>query len=487
MKVEGSLMKYAASGVFWSLVQVWVNRIFALGLWAVLARLLDPTAFGIAATGTLLLQVTPTLAELGFGRSIMQRKALQDSDINLPFFFSLGICLLVTLVVSLNADWISSQLHAEDAALYISLVIATLLLNVPSLFQEAVYKRNMQFKFLAIRTFYANVIGGVLAVIAALLGAGVWSFLVQAYVTCIINTFLIWRRPLWTPGLSLHTQSFREMLRFGYPLSLQTLNAFVGTRLIDFIIIGKFGLAAYGIYAIGSRLYTVLMRMLQGALGDVSLSALSRISDDRDRLVSVYRKTMMMGGYGTSTIFVLLASISPETCHVLFGSRWDGVDDIATLLMLMGAVNCVQYLNGPFQASRGNSHLMLVTGLSKTGISILALLLVPSDSIIELTIIFVLAQVAATPISFFFVTRELKMGMWAAYRLLLPPALINAACFAMVWFARPEVALLGLPVILQGVLLALLFAVLFFVLLVLVDRKKALKGVRMLRTALRSI
>lgn len=482
-----SLLNFAASGVFWSLLQVWMNRFFTLIVSIILARLLTPTDFGIASAGSLILLLIPIIAELGFTHAIIQRPDLKSRDINLPFFVSLGACVLATLVVALNADWISRQLGSEEAATYISLVVAVALLSVPNLLQQGVYKRNMEFKRLAILTFWAKILAGCLAVAAAILGASYWSFLVQAYVSVIITTVIMWRKAPWTPRLEFDIISFKEMFRFGISVALQKMNSFLGTKLIDFVILAKFGLAAYGIFSVGARLFDFLQQMLQGALGDVSLSALSKISDDTARIAAIYLKTISVSAYVISPIFILMSSLSLEITRVLFGEKWEGVESISSILMALGAVNAVQFMGGNFLSARGKPNMILVAGVVKTVVTLLAIFFIPTANIYEMTVVFLIAQLSATPISFYMVSRELKISQGNILRLLAPAATIMGLCFTAVWYLRAVLTSFELPMLLQGAILGASFIAVYACCMLIAKRDMTLLGFSKLRAMIRNI
>lgn len=486
-KPSNSLLNYAASGVFWSLLQVWVNRFFTLVISVILARLLTPTDFGIASAGSLILLLIPIVAELGFTHAIIQRPGLKARDINLPFFVSLAACMLATLFVTLNSGWISRQLGSEEAAAYISMVVAVALLSVPNLLQQGVYKRNMEFKKLAIFNFWAKIIAGSLAVIAAILGASYWSFLVQAYVSVAVITLMMWRKAPWTPRLEFDVASFKEMIRFGTAVALQKMNSFLGTKLIDFVILGKFGLAAYGIFSVGARLFDFLQQMLQGALGDVSLSALSKVAGDTERVAAIYLKTITASAYVISPIFILMSSVSLEITRVLFGDKWAGVESISAILMILGAVNAVQFMGGNFLSARGKPNMILVAGTMKTGVTLLAIFFIPTADIYQMTLIFLAAQLSATPVSFYMVSHELNIPKSKILLLLLPAAAIMALSFASVWYLRTVLTGFGLPWLLQGIILGIGFVATYAGCMFVTKRDLALIGFSKLRSVIRNI
>ena len=473
-----SLWAFAKSGVIWALIQSWGSRLLTFVISIILARLLSPTEFGIAQASALLLGFVPLVAEFGFGAAIIQRKDLKPYEVNLPFFSTVVIGLLLLLCVVLFSDQIQAFAGGTgeeegDLSIYITVAAGTVLLTLPTLFQEAFYKKHMRFKSLALRQMACNLVGGAAAVGTAFAGFGLWSFMIQIYIASIISAVWLWSRPQWLPSTRLDTPSFLRMSRFGLPIVGQRFNDFLGTRLIEFLIISQIGLAAYGLYAFGSRLYLLMLELLQRALYDVSLSVLSHISYDRERVGSVYLKTITLSSHVMAPIFVLVAALSPEIMLFLFGNKWMGVEIIATPLLLLGSLQCVQHMNGAFLTARGKPSLVLITGITKTVMTVVGLLLIPAKTVENMTIVFVLTQALAAPLSFVIVWRELRISGTALTWTLVQATLLCGACFMLVEFLRPVVATHVSINIIQGIVLGAAFLLCYIVLLVIFDRPKA--------------
>lgn len=483
---EGGLARAARTGVFWSMVQSWGGKILAFGLSILLARLLTPEEFGIASTAALVLMLVPMVVEFGFGDAILQRRDLKPGDINLPFYVSVGLISLLALLVALMSGTISTWIGRPELALYLTVIAGTTVINAPCLFQEAAYRRKLLFRILAMRTLNANLVGGAAAVLCAWAGFGIWSFIVQAYVASLISLVWLWWRPQWRPGKTLDFAAFRQMLRFGIPIVGQRLVDFAGTRFIDLIIVSQYGLAAYGVYVVASKLYLTMMELLQGALYGVSLTLLSTIASDRERTAAVYTKTIGLSSAYVSPIFILLAALSPEVCDVLFGERWQGIDKVAMALLLLGAIQCVQYMNGAFLSARGRPEITLISGVVKTVAPILGLLLVPSTDLGSLVIIFTLGQLVATPVSFYFASRELGLSPLSILKVTAPAIINGGLVFAAVLLTRPYVQPLGLPAFWQGVLLGAAYAFTWLILITILDRPRLKVMNGMLKDKLKS-
>lgn len=475
---QPSLRQVFGRGIFWSALQSWGNRAFTFILVVLLARLLSPEDFGIASAAMLVLMLVPLIAELGFGDSIMQRRDLKPSDVNLPFLLASGIAVVLVTLIVLLREPIAAWVGLEGQTLYLMAISATVLISVPTAFQEAMYKRNLQFRALALRAFAANIAGGLAALGVALAGFGIWTFVVQAWVTLIVNVVWIWSRPQWWPSWQTDWLALRQMLRFGIPVVAQRLVDFAGTRTLDIVIISQIGLAAYGLYVVGSRVYLTMMQLLQSTFYDVSLTVLSKVAHDRERIAGVYLQTVAIAARVMLPIFVMTAALAPEICTVLFGTKWAGVEAVAQPLLLMGAVHCVQYMNGAFLSARGRPELILVTGVAKSLLQIAALIGIGGQSVTDLTLVYVSATLLVSPLSFFMVGRELGLGLSRIARSMALPALISAMSFAAVTASRPYLIDATFGSLFKGLVLFIIFVVIHLLLSVVFDRRSftALSG-----------
>lgn len=469
MNEKLSLQQHAAHGVKWSIIQNWGGKVFTFLLSIALARLLSPTDFGTASAVALILLLVPMIAELGFGDAIMQRPKLKPTDINLPFLISIGVVIMMFVGVIITADQLSVWLSIPDRSDYIIVASGVLLFTAPSMFQEAMYKRHLKFKSLALRTFLANIVGGLAAVACAYAGFGIWSFVVQSYIVGLISVIWLWSRPEWTPSMTWDKRASTQMMRFGAPVLFQRIVDFAGTKVIDIIIVAQLGLAAYGLYAIGSRIYLTMMQLLQGAFYDVSLTVLSRISDDRKRMAQAYLKAIGLAATFITPVFFVVAALAPEVTHVLLGDKWHGVESVVRPLMLLGALQCVQFLNGPFISARGRPELILIAGMTKSVAAITALLVIPSADVQSMTVTFALSLLAATPVTFYFAIRELGLTVLGILKELLPPFASGVAGYFAIQFARPFIEPYQFSNFSQGMTLGVIYSCCWLTLLAILD------------------
>lgn len=428
------IRRVALSGLFWAMVQNWSGKGLSLLLFLILARLLTPAQLGVAAAINVVIVFVGLIAEQGFSDAIVQRRNLQDTDINLPFFSSLSISSVLAVVVVLLASRIEQWMNVEGLAPLLAAAAATLPLAAMAMFQEALYRRQLLFRQVAIRMLLTSTIAGIAAVACAYAGMGSWSLVVQALVMSTLNVVWLWYRPLWWPSRQVNTESYKQIVRFSGSILAARVSDVVGTRSIELLIAALHGPVALGLYAVGAKVFQTLMQLLSSGIATVSLGALSHVAEEEGRLARAYMKTLTASAAIAMPVFVLVAATAREWTLILFGPTWQESSEIMQVLMLLGALQCVQFANGATFSALGRPHYVAWTAALKAGTAILAMALVPTNGVFELTVVFALSQLAATPITYVWLSRCLKLRLITMARGVLP-FYAAAACGCLAIYA----------------------------------------------------
>lgn len=471
----------AFQGLCWSLAQSWGGKALNLLLYLILARLLSPAEFGIAAAVALVLMLQHLVAEFGFGDALIQRAQLSRQDITLPFLAGVSASVILSLVIALFAHQIERLINVPNLAPY--LVVASLFapLAAATAFQEALYKRDLDFMPLAIRQFVALAVSGVIGVSCAFSGMGAWSLIVQSVIYTVVSSLWLWRKPRWVPVRQYDFVSFRSIGAFGASIFSTRLIDFFATRAIDFVIVTLHGAAALGLYTIGAKLYQTAMELLFRAVMDVSLSALSKIAYDRARLAVTYRRVVSASSLFGTPVFFAMAALSPEITYILFGGKWAGSELIMTPLMLIGGVQCIQFVNGPYLTAIGRPHLTLWLTLIKLAAVLPAIILIPSGNVGKLVDVYVLALLVVTPFSFGLVAKELGIRLRDIVNWIAPGLMSAGIAYLSVWSARGMVGAYSMNAVAQLFVFGLLFSIVYLVMVMVTARAPVQETIRFMR------
>lgn len=330
------LKRASARGVAWNLLQNIVSRLLSLIVVAILSRILDRSAFG----GIALALTITTFAELfvnqGFGEFITQTPELDDEHLDTAFWFNISIGAVLTATIAACAQPLATALDEPSAAPVIQWLSLSLLIRSFAVVPTGVLLRNLKFRTLSMRSVIASLIGGVVGIVAALSGFGVYSLVIQVIAGDLASTAVLWSATHWRPGRRVSKRSLRDLSKFGPPIIGATLLAFASRRLDTVIVGSALGLAMLGVYSMAQRVFQIVLQVVNKSTTDVAFSALSRLSEsEQDRLHAFYRVIELTAALCFPT-YVGLAVVAEPLTVTLFGAHWHDSAPVLVLFALSG-------------------------------------------------------------------------------------------------------------------------------------------------------
>ncbi len=434
-----SLRRRTVKALFWSASQSWGMKLLALVVFFVLARHLTPAEMGLAQTVLLMLAFIAIVSEQGFVDAIVQRQKLASEDLNLPFAVSMATALVASGALVLFSEEIAQALRADRAEHLILAAAVIPPIAAANMFETAMYRRQMDFRSLARASLIAGFVSGVVALTLAVQGQGAASLVAQAVVTAVVTSLVLWKTPLWKPGLKFAMPSYKGLLGYSTSAFGSRLLDFFASKIIDLIVLSRFGLVGLGTFTVGSKLYLTLLHVLAAALVDVALSAMSKISTDTERLRNAYLRFIFIASCTTAPLLMGIAALAPEVCLILFGQQWTAAADVTRWLCLLGAVQVVQFFNSSVLGATGQARQILALNALKFSLGAGVLYAANASTIGDVALYFVISQMLVAPVSFFLGMRATKTRISDLLSRMLPGMLAAVSAYAGVGIARPYV------------------------------------------------
>ena len=359
--------------VGWSFAMNGGREAMTVALTFVLATLLGPEAYGVVALALAYVLLLQLLLQ-SIVPAVIQRADLSDSDKDTAFWLAVSMGAALTLVgLALSSWWAAltgvPQLRTVVPALAILVLVRSLVVV-----QEALLKRELDFRPLAIRTNVSVFVGGSVGLVMAVTGFGVWALVGQQVVTGVVELVVLWGVSSWRPRLRFSTATAREVLGFTGMNAVGGLGVFATNR-SDALLMGLFfGPAAIGLYRIATRAVDAVVRLLTVSLQSVALPELACYQDEPSaftaRLSRIVRLSAMLS---FPALGVLVAIAGPLTD--LLGEDWAPAAPAIQVLCVAGAVRVTSAFSGPMLQALGRPHQQALLAWLAGGLSAAVFLL----------------------------------------------------------------------------------------------------------------
>ena len=317
-----SVRQESVNGIKWSAIEKFATQGIQFFLGLILARLLAPSDYGVIGMYGIFLAVSQTFVDSGFSSALIKKQDRTEDDFCTAFYFNIVIAIVCYAVLFVIAPWVGRFFHTPILCPILRVQAVTLIINSLMGVQVTKLTIDIDFKALANRSILATIISGVMGIILAYNGWGVWALVAQGIVSSLVNLFFIWIYCRWMPRRGFSKKSFHEMFSYGSKLLASGLINTVYSKLTT-LIIGRFFTAKdLGVYERGISFPSIPVYNINGALQRVLFPILSRYQNDHEQLISYYRKYI---GFVSMTLFficTLIAAIGQPLVIFLLTDKW---------------------------------------------------------------------------------------------------------------------------------------------------------------------
>lgn len=326
---------------------------FLIGV--VLARLLDPSDFGIIGMMTIFITLSNTFVDGGFSNALIRKIDCDEKDYSTAFYFNIVIGIVCYVVLYLCSPIIASFFNTPILSHLLKVLALTLFINSLSVVHIAKLSREINFKVQAQATFIGVLLSGLFGITLAYMGYGVWSLVFQQLANSVIKVLVIWIKAHWRPMIFFSKESFKTLFGYGSKILISNL---IGTlyNQLSTILIGKYYTTSdLGYYSRGQQFAHLPTVAITDVLGKVTFPILSRYQNDDQKLVPVYRKYISVTSLVIFFCMTLLASLAKPFVLVLLSEKW-----MSSVIFLQ--IFCFTYM---FEhISKLNLNLLQVKGRS---------------------------------------------------------------------------------------------------------------------------
>lgn len=476
----------AVRGVFWLASDQVGSRIIDMGFAVALARLLFPDAFGLMAMAAASTAFFRLFANMGLGAAIVQRREVDEEYLSTAFWANLASGVVLFLLIAILGQFLGVFLRDPRVGAVATFLALRFVIAAGSATQVAMISRRMDYRALALRSIVSTMIGGGIAVILALGGAGVWSLVGQEIGRTLVNTTLLYRATGWRPRLLFSWRKFRDLWSFGGPILFSRLFGYL-VRNSDNLLVGRYlGATPLGFYSLGFTIFAAPLNDFTAIVHRVMFSALSRLQGDDDRFTRGFLLATRYAAMILMPVMIGLAITASYLVSVAFGARWAASSPVVSVLALAGFVGVMIPLGPSGLQASGRSDLHLKGAILATLVYLPAFAIGLRWGIVGVAVGYLAGTVALMPFGYWFVAQATGVGFARLWNATFPAMASSLVMGIIVAAARAALAPAAFPDVMVLAILVVLGVGVYGLALWTVERQAVLGLVRVLRDALPS-
>lgn len=467
-------------GFFWRFGERISSQAISFVVSIVLARLLVPEDYGVVAMTMIFMAIANTLAISGLGNSLIQKKDADDLDFSTMYHAGLVFSIVLYLILFLSAPYIAIACHEERVAPVLKVLGLMLPISSINSIQQAFVSRQLEFKKFFYATSIGTVLSGLIGIIMAYCGYGVWALVGQQLSNSLINTFTLNRIIRWRPQWSFSLERFRDMYSFGLKLMGASLLGQIFNQLKSLIIGVKYLPTDLAFYNRGDHFPQLIAGNINSTINAVLFPAISKLQDDKAAVKNSIRRSIMTSCYVMVPVLFLLAATADKIVLILLTEKWMPCVPFMQVLCLSYCVEIFGTANLQTFNALGRSDITLKLELIKKPLFLVIIVVAMYISPLAIAIGGCIYNVISVTINVWPNKKLINYGLLDQVRDTLPQFLIGFFMALIVHFlGRLKLnifLLLGIQLV-AGVLIYWIFSVIFS----LESYKYFLNNVRLLK------
>ncbi len=347
----------------WTIAGNLGKHVVGLGLSVLLARLLQPRDYGLLGMVWVFVTILQALQDLGFGQAIVHFH--KDDESVMPTYWSTTFLLGMTLAALnyLAAPLVADFYHEPRLTALLRALSAVFVLSSFTSVGTGIMTRSFRFRELTIIETVATVVGGIVAVVMAFRGFGVWSLVANLLVYGFVQAGLMCRAVPPRATMHLRKDVLTRVLRYGLPLTgAGMLHQFYDNA--DYLVVGRMaGAVSLGYYTLAFRLATMAHEKISVVVNKVAFPSFAAMQHDTHEVVEHWFAVSRAVSLINFPLMLMLFVNAKDVLFVVFGEKWQPAVVPLRFLCVVGLLRSLVHVILHIFSALGKTNSRLQFGI----------------------------------------------------------------------------------------------------------------------------
>lgn len=393
----------------------------------ILARLLSPEAFGVVAVAMTTIVALEIVKDLGTGAALIQRPDVDQRLLSSVFFLNVVAGFVAAGLMAFGAPVIAAVFDTPGATPVVRAFALVLAVGGLTQVHHALLRRRMRFGGVAAVEMAGALTNGVVSIVLALLGLGVWSMVWGNLAGVVVGSVVAWVASGWHPSAQFHGADLRAIAGFSLNTAAYNVTTFALEN-TDKILVGRWlGTAPLGVYTLAQRTISYPLESISRVLMQVLFPAFARAQDDDEVLRKGYSRAAGAVAFVTLPVMVGAAVTADPLVRAVLGPRWTELIPLLWFMAPAGALGALLSCVNTLYSAKGRADWMFRWGLASGALTLGAFAVGLQWGLQGLAVAYLAIMVVQVPVGYAIVLRLIDMPLRAMARVLAPYVAMTAA------------------------------------------------------------
>lgn len=430
--MKSRLIDQVARGVAWSVAEKVCSMLLQLVVSIVVARLLLPEDYGVMAVLTFFTAVALVVVDSGFSQTLLRKVEPTNDDYKSVFVFNLAVSLVLYLLFVAISPLLSRYYELDVITRIAPVLFLLLPLNALGIIQNTKLSRELRFGVISRINFIAALIAGLIAIVVAVFGGGVWALVAQRVSMMGVKSLLLWWRGDWRGEGSFSRASWQEMAPFSFRLMSTDIVAATYNNIAQLFIGKIYSADTLGYFNQAQKIKDLPVQSAVLSVQGVTYPALVKIKDDATKFADSFRKVLLINIFVMAPLVVGMSAVAGPLFEVLLGEKWLPTVPYFEVLALSGIFYPLAMVAYNVLKVHSNGAIIFRLEILKKSIMTLILAVAIFHSPMAIAIGLVAMTFVEFVVNFAATRRYCELSWGAMTKSLIPSLLLTGVMYAMV-------------------------------------------------------
>lgn len=424
-------------GVSWNLTERIGNQVIRFGLGIYLARLLTPEDYGLIALTTIIISISEIITDGGLLMTLIQRGQNTDNEYSTIFWLKILIACSLYSLIFFFSEYIALFFSEPELASVLNVISLVIILSSLSSLHKVILMVKLDFKGQTKLILLSTIIGGIIGIILAYKGYGIWSLVYQTLSIHLVQIILFWSYTRWYPRFHISMSFLKSISQLSTRFLLNNILTVTSTNIYTIFIGKSYSSADLGLYNRARQVEQLPENITNSVIVKVFFPILSKSKEDSSQLKENVQFILGWLVFLITPIMLTLVLSSDQIISLLLTEKWIDASEFLKILCFAGVLipinnSLINVLNVIGKPQLGNKVYFFKILFSSAMIALLAnqsAIIALSTLIIEnLIVFFILVFYLKREINILFIDLIKKSGLIF---------IVNASVFIFSYYVLP--------------------------------------------------
>ncbi len=372
---HSELKTKTVSSLFWSFFDKFGQQILNFASMLILMNIVSTDDYGLIGSLAVFIAFSSILIDSGFGRALLNRKNLTESDYSTVFYFNISLGIALYLLFFFTAPALGTLFHAPAIVGVARILFLSLILNAFGLIHQTLLIKKADFKGVTKVNMAALFLADVIAVLMAVFGCGVWALVAQIVLYALFRTVFIWIYSPWRPKTGFSRVSLSAFFAFSHKLLFSGMISTTVNNIYPSLIAAFYPMSQVAFFNQAKKYQDIPFLTLSNTFRSVAMLILSEINEQTERLKRVMSKTMKSIAFVSFPIGFMMIAVAEPMFFLLFREKWLPAVPYFQILTFAGMISPFIFIFNELFIAKESSRYFLGLEIVK-GILLIALIAV---------------------------------------------------------------------------------------------------------------